>query len=510
MNTNEDNYKNLIDLSYNKIYNYKLQNIELYKLILDICNERNIIISNNLFNIRFNLNLDNSLNSDFNIYDYLDSDNIFNLYSFNPKGDGIYIANQIYLKYSKYVFLSSFLYDKEIIITINNNKLIKINLLFEQNKNIKNTIKLLYNQKNNLYYLPNYIELFYLAHKLYNPSYFINYIKNIMKNNDSSVDSIGSTGSKIDTKIDTKIIQDSLLNKLDNYTIYLTLVNNLINDLISNKYLKDYVGLGNLIIKDKYIKERNLITNIKNIIIIKFLNKINNNLSYINFIALEQNAIDLLNYYLTNSDNNNLKFSFNTNNNFSFIIDNIKENINKIKESINKIISNEKDNIKDFNTIILNLNIKIQTSSFYITNDFRLKKYQVKLHIKFKNGNEKIINLMTFYNSIDYELIPIVYEYNNIKVPHKFVIIRFLLINYITMQLFDKNYEYNKKNIDNNIRIILNECIKLNDYNKLKKNISWETIYFLGSYNNEKTIKYQLGSFIYRPWQYFIQNNTLK
>jgi hypothetical protein len=117
---------------------------------------------------------------------------------------------------------------------------------------------------------------------------------------------------------------------------------------------------------------------------------------------------------------------------------------------------------------------------------------------------------MTFYNSIDYELIPIVYEYNNIKVPHKFVIIRFLLINYITMQLFDKNYEYNKKNIDNNIRIILNECIKLNDYNKLKKNISWETIYFLGSYNNEKTIKYQLGSFIYRPWQYFIQNNTLK
>ena len=154
--------------------------------------------------------------------------------------------------------------------------------------------------------------------------------------------------------------------------------------------------------------------------------------------------------------------------------------------------------IKDFllkNNLIEYYDIHYKISSFYICNDFRLKKYIIKL---FNKKDNKFINIITFYNSIDYELIPIVKKINNILIPYPIVILRFLLLNLISLQLFDKNY---------NERIYLNFLYNIQNCKKLF--IKYDNIYYEGIFIDEKIDKFKLGVFVYRPWQYFIKNNKL-
>jgi hypothetical protein len=47
---------------------------------------------------------------------------------------------------------------------------------------------------------------------------------------------------------------------------------------------------------------------------------------------------------------------------------------------------------------------------------------------------------MNIFNSTDYELIPIVKKYNNFLIPHEFVIIRFMVLNLVSMQLYDSYF----------------------------------------------------------------------
>ena len=66
------------------------------------------------------------------------------------------------------------------------------------------------------------------------------------------------------------------------------------------------------------------------------------------------------------------------------------------------------------------------------------------------------------------------------------------------MQLFDKNY--NSKNYQTFIYNII----------RTKKiNINFKNIYYEGIFIDDKIDKFKLGSYVYRPWQYFIKNNKL-
>jgi hypothetical protein len=423
--------ENLLKNSNYKILNYKKDLFKLYNIIFNFCKKNNIIISNYNYNIslinKYKYNL-HDINNDFN----------FILFSYNPKRDAINLVNEIYNNYTKYTFLNSYVFDKEITISIDNMRIIHFYLLFESENKIVN--KLNYLSNNNLLYLPNYIELFYVVHKLYNPNNFLKYLEYDY------------------TKFDNynKLIETPIKG-YDLTYVYNKLINNLEHN---NLYYKNQL--------DK--------NNIKNKIIDLLFNELLNNNLNLNLILLDINAIEYL-----------LHFKLDNINNLYFILDNLDNNL--------KLIIKVIDNIIKKNNILLKYEIVSKKSSFYIFNDFRLKKYIIKI---IDQNTNKIYNIATFFNSTSYELIPIVEQYKNIKIPHQFVIIRFLLLNLISLQLFDKNY--NSKNYQTFIYNII----------RTKKiNINFKNIYYEGIFIDDKIDKFKLGSYVYRPWQYFIKNNKL-
>jgi len=422
----------LIQKSNYKILNYKLELHKLYTIIFKFCKDNYVIISNYNYNIS-TINKENYDLIDIN-YDFK-----FILFSFNPKKDAINLVNKLYANYSKYTFMSSYINNKEILITVDNIKIINIYQLFEVEKNIVNKISFLYDNNNHINYLPNYIELFYLSHKIYHPTYFLDFIKYEKDNK-------------------------NIINKVEGFNINYIFYKLLDSINETNKmHYKNLSGSFN----DNKIKE-NIINNLVNVL--------SNNYEKIKLILLDINAIQTL---LTN------KLIYD--NNLYFIINNIENNINLIMNII-----------KDFllkNNLIEYYDIHYKISSFYICNDFRLKKYIIKL---FNKKDNKFINIITFYNSIDYELIPIVKKINNILIPYPIVILRFLLLNLISLQLFDKNY---------NERIYLNFLYNIQNCKKLF--IKYDNIYYEGIFIDEKIDKFKLGVFVYRPWQYFIKNNKL-
>jgi len=423
--------ENLLKNSNYKILNYKNDLLKLYNIIFNFCKNNNIIISNFNYNIalinKYNYNL-HDINNDFN----------FILFSYNPKKDAINLVNEIYNNYTKYTFINSFIFDKEITISVDNMRIINIYLLFETENKIIN--KLEYLSNDNLLYLPNYIELFYVVHKLYHPNNFLKYLDYDY------------------TKFDNyNKLTETPIKGFDLIYVYNKLIDNLENN---NIYYKNQI--------DK--------NQIKNIIIdLLFTELLNNNLN-LHLILLDINAIEYL-----------LNLKLDSINNLAFILNNLDNNL----KLIIKII----DNIIQKNKILLKYEIIIKKSSFYIFNDFRLKRYIIKV---IDQNTNKIFNIVTFFNSTSYELIPIVYEFKYIKIPHPLVIIRFLLLNLISLQLFDKNY--NSKIYQNFIYNIV----------RTKKiNINFNNIYYEGIFIDEKIDKFKLGSYVYRPWQYFIKNNKL-
>jgi hypothetical protein len=152
--------ESLINKSNYKILNYKYDLEKLYNIIFNYCSKNKVIISN------YNYNLSIIKKYKYKLID-INNDFSFTLFSFNPKRDAINIVNEIYNKYSKYCFTNNYVFDKEIIISIDNMKILNIYLLFENDKNIQNNIKFL--THNNNIYLPNYIELFHPSHTLKKP-----------------------------------------------------------------------------------------------------------------------------------------------------------------------------------------------------------------------------------------------------------------------------------------------------------------------------------------------------
>ena len=434
----KSNIDSLLCKSKYQILNFKRDLNKLYNLIFDFCSKNNIIISN--YNI--NISIYNKIK-----YDLLDLENDFkfNLLSINPYKDALKLSNLLYNSYSQYIVMSSYLRNKEIIITIDNNKIIQFQLLFlyvDEKKKLNNikftTFDMNFNNKQyKLNYSTDLYELLLLTHKLYHPTYFLKFYK---ENN-----SLTNIFSQL---ILSLLKSNELIVKKLEYEYKNKVLENIRNNLIKSIYLDIYSDIK-IILLDNYA--------IKSIL--------NNNI-----------------------DINNL--------NYNDILHIIIES--KYLDYIIKILNDYIDSNLDSKQY----NILIKTNTVYIINDFRFKRKNI---ILFNKETGKKNTVLYIYNSLDYEVIPTILENKILYIPHFLVILRFLIINLYFMQLFDPLYDktsYNKfiQKISNIIIINTNEKSLFKKYNLIN---------YIGVFIDERIDKFKLGSFIYRPWQYNIQNKTL-
>jgi hypothetical protein len=432
-----------------------LLNNSTYK-ILDLKNDintfKNIIIKfcelNNILLFNKNLNISLIRNEKYNMDD-LDNDFSFILFSNFPKKHATDLVNILFKEYSKYVFITSYLNNNEIVISIDNTKVIYFNLLFSLNIEYKTKIKPI--KYNNIYLLSNDIILLFLTHELYNPTIFIKLI------NDNTLMTYKNT-----------IYEEKPINKLTNIEKYYILLkktfpynkstdNNI--EIINKSYTQ---GLKNKILFNFFKIILTLdISKSMTLLDIHAINILSSN------DLLPSAYNDTLNFIIQNNSNSN-KFNI-----IQYILDIIKD-----------ILKQQKIKYK---------NIAYKKSNLYLYNDFRLKKTNIYL---ISDDNKKI-SLINLFNSTDYELIPIIKKYQNLNIPHEFVIIRFMLINLIEIKLYDPYFNdsiYNKY---------------ISNISKLYTlNIEYTKIFYIGLYKDEKIDKFKLGANTIRPLQLELKNKS--
>ena len=456
----ENNIINIINKSKYKILNYKSDLYKLYEIIYDFCSNNEIIITN------YNINLAKLDNKVYNLLD-LNKDFEFNLLSTDPYKYGIEISNLLYKKYSKYVVMSSYLSNKEIIIAIDNNKLIKIQMffIFNDQKNSNNIhldkiitdIDFLYSLESkkqfNLTYTDDLFELMQLSHKLYNPTNFLKYIKENKQQLNKKTDINIESNNYIFSKLISGFLESDII-----YKIY-------------NEYKESFIT--NI--------RKNLINNI-----------IAETSSDFKCVLLDNYAIE----FLLSDKNKNIN-NFNYNNILHIIIN--SQYVNLIKNIINNFIKQNNNNNEE-NTII------IKTNSIYIINDFRFKRISFQLLNKLTGKKQTLLYL---YVNLDYELIPTILNIKNIYIPHPFVLIRFLIINLYYIQLFDHSYgNQTYKYFLSKLKNILTILDSINN-SAILPDKKYKSINYLGIFIDERIDKFKLGSSTYRPWQYKKKNNHL-
>lgn len=434
--------KLLINSNY-KILDFKYEQSNLYDLIFKFCKDNKVIIFNKNVNIAF-LN-----NSTYNLKD-LDNDFSFILFSQTPKKHSLELINILYKEYSKYVFYTSYIEDKEIIISIDNNRIIYFNLLFSNNINFFEVFDIIKYDKFNkspIYILPNSIVLLFLVQDLYKPGNLLKLVE--------------------DGKIMTNkfILENELSDKFFDLKLYSMLIKNVFNYRKNNKNVeggKDNYTSQRSIIISKFIKIVSKLDISKDIILLD---------TYAINILLDKeiNYNDTLNIIIKNNSNSN-KFNI-----IQYLLDVIKDILKENKIKYKKILYNK--------------------SNLFVYNDFRLKKTNIYI----LTDENKKISLINIFNSADYELIPIVKKYNNFLIPHEFVIIRFMVLNLISMQLYDTYFNKNMYSKYGND--ILNLC---------DANINHTKIYYYGTYRDDKMDRFKLGSYVYRPLQIEHKNKTNK
>ena len=92
----ENNINNLLINSNYKILDIKNDNKLLYDIILQFCEDNNILVYNK------NLNISHIQNTQYKLND-LDNDFIFILFSNSPKTHAVSLVDIIFIKYTKYV-----------------------------------------------------------------------------------------------------------------------------------------------------------------------------------------------------------------------------------------------------------------------------------------------------------------------------------------------------------------------------------------------------------------------
>jgi hypothetical protein len=349
-------------------------------------------------------------------------------------------------KYDKYISLLTNINNKSFTIKLNNEALINIYLLFIYNN--KEIYKTITFIKNdNLLFLPPFIKLINIYNDLYDIDQFYDY--------------------NIDDKL--YITQDEYLQK----TI--------------TEYKQSDINVDININSIKY----NLIKDI--------IYKLNKN--DINHIKLDY-------YYLIELQNKfNINNTIDYNNSLNIIIDKLSD-IELIKNILihsykKKYKFNKYDNDDDI--------IHIQKNNTYIIHDFRLVHYKIYLvHYNKKYKNHNHILLLNIFNSLEYEILPIIKLNNSILhsnyITHEFVIYRFIFIIVLNILFYEKKHLYK---INNYINMINEINLLLND-NKLSNDM-YEFIGNYRNYNFDKILySKKFKNYPYKPLIYHKQNNSLK
>ena len=279
--------------------------------------------------------------------------------------------------------------------------------------------------------------MLYIVSELYKPSYFLKLVDN----------------NKLFTH--KYIFENELSDKFENVNTYILLLKNIFYNAKDNKHIENPIIINKTkaVILSNFLKIMSKLDMANDIVLLD---------TYaINILSdMEINYNETLNLIIRNNSNSN-KFNI-----IQYILDILKDILKENHIKYKKILYNK--------------------SNLYVYDDFRLKKTNIYI----LTDDNKKISLINIFNSTDYELIPIVKEYNNFCIPHEFVIIRFMILNLISMQLYDS---YFNKNI----------YIKYgNDIWKLCNiNIEHNKIYYTGLYRDDKMDKFKLGSYVYRPLQ---------
>lgn len=466
------NVEKLLNKSYFQIIYEKYKWNDLYNIIFKFCSNHNIIISN------YNINLNIINKQKYRLFD-INKDFVFNLYSINPYKDAINLANSIYKEYTKFVVVTSYLDNKEIIISVNNYRVITFHLLFLYSNNIRSkltlpTTQIGYYKKStdlksyNIYkitYTTDLIELIDICYKLYKPSYFLEFIK------------------KSKLELDLKNNYDNINGYNIEYTYYL-----IIQNIIRN--INNDTSINNLLVYKK-------INEIQKSINKEILLSINSeNYIDIKIILLDKYAINqLYNIYKLKNLKNILDDEY---------LNNMNESMHIIAESkYIKLLLSIIQNYLDNNNLSHIYKLVNKESNYYIMNDFRLMRYNISI-INTQTKNK--ISLLYVYNTLNYDIIPVVHTYKNILIPHPIVIIRFLIINLFNKILFDPNFNINQYNSIINLIKLSNDII----FNIHLDFVNKKTlISYYGNYVDERIEKFKLGSYIYKPWQYDLTHNKL-
>lgn len=164
------NIDDIVNISYYKALDFKYDLQKLYDLVFSFCDS-----NNDIYIYNYNINLSIIENTKYEQID-LNEDFQFILFSQTPKETAMDLVKNIANNYSKYVTISSYLYNNEQIITIDNNKLIYINMLLSKN-NINDIESISYKHNNfNLNILPHEYVLLYMSKNLYHPNLFLDII----------------------------------------------------------------------------------------------------------------------------------------------------------------------------------------------------------------------------------------------------------------------------------------------------------------------------------------------
>lgn len=404
----EKDIDKLVKFSNYKILDFKTDLNIIYNIIFKFCNQNDVLIYNP------NINISKINNTKYEMKD-INTDFTFIILTPNPKKHSNELLDIVYKNYSKYVSLSYYIHYSEIVLTIDNNKLVYFNLLLDPKIDSLNSIDYVEYKYNDykLKIVSNELTLMILLHKLYNPSIFLNILK----------------------------------DKSNDLEIYNTIISQFKSDnIIVKKNSQNSSGYKHVILNDFY----NIISSME-----------------IEIVLLDSYAIHLI-----NKKDSKIEIFNSTLN----LILSIKNNIIKLFVKIIEDIL--KKNKIDYKRVIYSI------SNTYILNDFRLKKVNIFVVLK----NDQKITLLNIFNSIEYEVLPIVKKISNICIPHEFVIIRFILLNLISVQLYDKNLK--KTTIDK---------YKNEIYNISKLNNIYKEIIYIGNFKDEKIDKFNIGVNTFRP-----------
>lgn len=259
----EKDIDKLIKFSNYKILDFKTDLNIIYNIIFKFCNDNDVLIYNP------NINISKINNTKYEMKD-INTDFTFIILTPSPKKHSNELLDIVYKNYSKYVSLSYYIHYSEIILTIDNNKLVYFNLLLDPKINSLENINYIdYKYKDyKLKIVSNELTLMILLHKLYNPSIFLD----ILKGKSNYLEIYNTIISQF--KFDNAIVKNTQ-KLLEFKHIILNDFYNVISSMEIDIVLLDSYAIGLLNKKDSKIETfnstLNLILSIKNNIIKLFV-----------------------------------------------------------------------------------------------------------------------------------------------------------------------------------------------------------------------------------------------